>query len=892
MSRSTSPEFWNRLEDLFHQALELRPDERSKFVNDTCGEDPDLIYELKSLLASCDTSDDFVQDVLHEAARDFITGTNTAILTDGALFADYKIIRPLGTGGMGQVYLAEDMRLRRKVALKVLRRRYLEEPQTISRFKQEAFAASALNHPNILTIFEVGECNGTHFIASEFVDGLTVREKMSSGPLEMNEAIDIAMQIATGLTAAHAIGISHRDIKPENIMVRKDGLVKILDFGIAKLGRRGGSSTTSTGLITTGDTLSATVPGLILGTVKYMSPEQARALPVDGRTDIFSLGAVLYEMLAGRAPFHGETDSDYMAEVLKTEPIPLSDLLPGASPELAGIVSKAMCKDRERRYQTANDFAADLRNYRKNAEFRLVFQHTSTGLTAPGLRRPAERRRFVNIALLAVCAVLLCVCVLWLWKRRPTAPNHPAGIRSLAILPFRNLRPDPATDFLGFSLADSVITKFGYISSITVRPSSAVYRFRNQVVDPARAGAELNVDALLAGSYLKDGDDLRINTQLIDVKQDRVLWQNSMDIRYEKLLTVQDRVAHQIINGLELNLSAREAGNIALDNPTSRSAYEHYLRGVDLYAMNSFSGAISELEKAAATEPRYALTWAYLGRAYTTNASLQFGGRDQYRKARAAYEQALALNPNLIEARVYMANLLTDTGRAEEAVPLLRSVLESNNNFAEAHWELGYAYRFGGMLPESIRECAISRQIDPDVKITSSAFNSYLYIGDYEKFLSTLPIADSAYILFYRGFAQYYLKKFSEADADFDRAFELDPDSLQGRLSEAFHFAIHRQYAAGLELLHETEAKIEQRGVTDPEGLYKVAQAYAVLGDHSAAIHMLRQSIEGGFFCYPYFQSDPLLDNIRHDPSFPPLLGEARLRSEIFRSRFGSPNTR
>jgi TolB-like protein len=376
-----------------------------------------------------------------------------------------------------------------------------------------------------------------------------------------------------------------------------------------------------------------------------MSPEQARGLPVDCRTDIFSLGAVVYEMFAGRAPFHGDTDSDYMAEVLKTEPAPLSDFLPGVPPELAAIVSKAMAKDREQRYQSAAEFAADLRTYRKNAEFQLVFQHTITGITGPPRRPPIS---YVSkIATLAIFVIALCVLGIWFWfsRQNQRIPHHPMGIHNLAILPFRNLRPDPETDFLGFSLADAVITKFGYISSITIRPSSAVYRFRNQVIDPAHAGAELNVDALLAGSYLKDGDVLRINTQLIDVKQDRVLWQNSMDLRYEKLFTVQDRVARQIISGLELNLSAREAGYIALDNPTSRSAYEHYLRGVDMYAMNNFSGAISELEKSAATEPRYALTWAYSGRAYTTNASLQFGGRDQYRKARVAYQQVWRSTP-------------------------------------------------------------------------------------------------------------------------------------------------------------------------------------------------------------------------------------------------------
>ena len=265
---------------------------------------------------------------------------------------------------------------------------------------------------------------------------------------------------------------------------------------------------------------------------------------------------------------------------------------------------------------------------------------------------------------------------------------------------------------------------------------------------------------------------------------------------------------------------------------------------------------------------------------------MQFGGREQYRKARAAYQQALALNPDLIEARIYMANLLTDTGRVEEAVPLLRSVLESNNNVAEAHWELGYAFRFAGMLPESIKECAIARQIDPDVKITSSAFNSYLYTGDYKKFLSTLPIADSTYILFYRGFAEYYLRDYALADPDFIHATEMNADSLQGRLSQAFHCAIRQRNAAGLRLLRETEHRIAERGVTDPEGLYKVAQAYAELGDHAAALHMLRQSIEGGFFCYPYFESDPLLDHIRHDSGFMSLLEEARLRHDIFRGRF------
>jgi tetratricopeptide (TPR) repeat protein len=292
------------------------------------------------------------------------------------------------------------------------------------------------------------------------------------------------------------------------------------------------------------------------------------------------------------------------------------------------------------------------------------------------------------------------------------------------------------------------------------------------------------------------------------------------------------------------------------------------------------------LQRSTEIAPNYAPAWAHLGRAYTTNASLQFGGREDYVKAQAAYEKAIALNPALVEPRVYMANLLTDTGRVEQAVPLLRSALRDSPNNAEAHWELGYAYRFAGMLEESVVECEKARQNNPQVKLNSSAMNSYLYLGQYDKCLQSLPVNDSVYIIFYRGFGEYYLNNRDQAAADFDRAFARDSSLLPAMVGKALSYSIKHDNANGLKLLQQTEDKIEERGVSDPEGIYKVAQAYAVLGDKTSALHMLRHSIGGGFFCYPYFERDPLLQSLRAESEFQSLMNQARQRHEQFKTAF------
>lgn len=411
-------------------------------------------------------------------------------------------------------------------------------------------------------------------------------------------------------------------------------------------------------------------------------------------------------------------------------------------------------------------------------------------------------------------------------------------------------------------------------------------RYRNSIIDPRKVAADLEVDTLLAGTYLREGDDLRITAQLIDVKPDKIVWQDTMDVKSEKLLSVQDIVSQQIIKGLEVTLSPAEEANLKSEREIDARAYEYYLRGVDLYALNDFPISIKMLERSVAVAPDYAPTWAHLGRAYTTNASLRFGGRAQYSKAQNAYEKAIALNPALIEARIYMANLLTDTGRVEQAVPLLRGVLETNSTHAEAHWELGYAYRFGGMLEESAAESERARHHNPQVKINSSAMNAYLYLGEYDRFLESLPANDSAYVLFYHGFGEYYQRNREQAARDFDRAYELDPSLLPTDVGKALSYGIHGDSAAALHLLYQTERRILNSGVRDAELLYKVAQAYAVSDDKASALRMLRQSIEGGFFPYPYFQRDPLLGNLLQEAEFGPLMEQARQRHEQFKTRF------
>ncbi len=515
-----SAERWGRIDQLFHAAFNYDPPTRAEFLRQACGSDAELLREVQSLLDSAEKSIDFVPEAVREVVQKLSADDGHELsaaavqsaryrtpVVPGTQLAHYTILSMIGAGGMGEVYLAQDTRLRREVAIKMLAPELTGDQRGLRRFEQEAHAASALNHPNILTIYEFGHADGVYFIVSEFVEGVTLRQKMSGGRLDLNTVIEIAIQIAGALAAAHARGIVHRDIKPENVIVRSDGIVKVLDFGIAKLSPRYTGQITRRNMLSVA--LSDSEPGVVRGTAKYMSPEQARGIAVDARSDIFSLGSVIYELVTDRAAFEGETASDVMAEILKVEPPPPTEFVPDLPPEIELIIAKALRKDRERRYPSVGELLKDLQNFKKEAEFQAKLQ--SPVRAEPP--KPRSERKTPARSLTPAPVQVSFSAGWWLWRiavllvvvfaigyffaRKSNPVPTSEEPRSLAVLPFRNLTPDAKTDFLGYSLADEIITKLDYVNALTVRPSSSIDKYRNQIVDPNKVAADLNVDTLL-----------------------------------------------------------------------------------------------------------------------------------------------------------------------------------------------------------------------------------------------------------------------------------------------------------------------------------------------------------------------------------------------------------
>lgn len=563
------------------------------------------------------------------------------------------------------------------------------------------------------------------------------------------------------------------------------------------------------------------------------------------------------------------------------------------------MVRKALDETADRRYV----LTVQGRGYRFTAAVKLTTQPdaepttVSTSLrdlgpadpTAIGVDHPGTNLHYASRAAISRNRIVIPAFVLlfsFLAGAAYLAFRKPSATRSLAILPLRNLRHDPDSDFLSFSLADAVISKLGFLGSVTIRPSWAIEKYKGREIDIKKVAAELNVDTLLTGNFIRDGDRLRVTYQLVEVRGCRILSKDVIDLKYDELLSVHDNVARRIVHGLQLNLSPLEAARIRSSEPVNLLAYEYYLRGVDLMASHNFGLAIKMLEKSAEIDPTYSLTWAYLGQSYTSDATFELGGRAQYRKARAAYERALVLQPKQLEAEMFYANLLIDTGNVEKAVPLLRDAIDDNPNDAAVHWELGYAYRFAGVLEQSLAECERALRIDPLVKSNGSALNTYLYLGQYDNFLHSLPdVNESAFFGFYRGFGEYHEGKMERAAEDFVRAYKEEP-TLYTRIGKAFADSIAKNTLEGLAILAGLESEIQQRGVGDAEASYKIAQAYAALGDQTSAIRMLHSSIESGFFSYPYFVRDPLLNTFRSLPEFARLMDAARQRHEAFKKKF------
>jgi serine/threonine-protein kinase len=767
----------------------------------------------------------------------------------GRTLGGYEVLEHLGAGGMGEVYLARSTVLDRRVALKVLPPRLTSDDGQLQRLLQEGKLTSALNHPNIITIHEIGHADDVHFIVTEFVEGETLRQRLTRGAMDVQSAVDVALQVAAALRAAHGTGVIHRDIKPENVMLRPDGYVKVLDFGIAKLRRA--------------DPDATDMP--IMGTTRYMSPEQARGLEVDERSDIFNLGAVLFEMLTGRPAFEGTTASD-AAGIREAGPV-LPDEIPGS---VAAIVTRALQKDRAARYQTAEELLTALKAVRRDPDGR------------------TRRSRWTMWSAAAVAAAVLVSAGVPADRRLPTGRALGAEpSRALVVLPFINLKPSADTDFLSYSLAETISTRLGHIRTLRVTPSSAVYKYVNQKVDPRQAAQDLKANTVLTGHYMQQDGVLRVSAQLIDVATARAIFQDDFTVRGDRLLTLHDTVARRLISTLSLNLSPAELRVLERDMPRDAQSWELYMRGVDHLEGSRLPLAIHALESSVALDPGFSWAWTELGAAYIANAAVRFGGGNMYGKAQAAFDRAIALSPLDPRPRIMYSDMLIETDRVEAAVPLLREIIKENPRHAGAIWQLGYAYRYAGMLEESAQAGQTAYDVDPGFTPRSTVFNTWLYLGQYTRFRDSIPPrADSAYTRFYQGFAEYHLGHYAAAAAAFDDAYSLDEEMLQARVGKALSHHIAGRRVEGLRLLRDTAQRLERLGVNDAEGVYKVAQAFAVLGDRAAAARWLTASVDGGFFCAPYFATDPLLDNVRDLPQVQAAFARARDRHLSFRRRF------
>ena len=689
------PERWQQINDIFLSAAEGPPQERTAFLEEACHGDEGLRREVESLIACDERAENFIESPALEVALELLTNYRAGAMV-GESIGHYRIESLIGAGGMGEVYLARDERLGRKVALKLLPERLTADETQLSRFKTEARMASALNHPNILTVYEIGAEGDRQFIATEFIEGMTLRASLARGKMNLHDALEIAVQVASALAAAHETGIVHRDIKPENIMLRPDGYAKVLDFGIAKLAEQTEPAPRAEGPRSApGQTQS----GLVLGTAHYMSPEQALGKTVDARTDIWSFGVVLYEMLAGRPPFEGETRSDCIASVRKTEPPPLAFQAPKLPARLEQIVRKALRKDKAQRYQSAEEMLSDLRAVKEALEIQLS----------------APRKRVKKVALwLGLAALCLIAIAGWYFRAHPPpAVLHPpspqvATIRqkTIAVLPFENLSPEKEDAFFAAGIQDDLLTTLGKIKELKVigRTSVMTYRQARASEKLREIGQTLGVSHVLEGSVRRSANRVVINVALLDTRDERQVWSE----RYERALTdalsLQGELAVEIAHALRANLTLAEKTNLATRPTENLDAYILYLRARELETRFGAGDADSEAainlyQQALDLDPNFALARARLSIAISSLTQ----GEDLSRKAKAQTEaeEALRRRPDLGEARLAVAycyfywnkdydRALLELSRAAELMPSSSEVpltaafiYKSQNKFRE-----------------------------------------------------------------------------------------------------------------------------------------------------------------------------------------------------------------
>src|SRR5437016_12013391 len=721
-------ERWKQVNDLFQSAVERAPGERAAFLDEACHGDGDLRCEVESLLTSHVRAENFIELPAFEVAPELVTKDRTGALV-GKVIGHYRIESLIGVGGMGEVYLARDERLGRKAALKLLPDSLTTDETQLSRFKNEARSASALNHPNILTVYEIGAEGNRQFIATEFIEGTTLRAPLACGRMNPKAALEIAMQVASALAAAHEAGVVHRDIKPENIMLRPDGYAKVLDFGIAKLTEQRLASDDHT-VETTG--VLQTRPGLVLGTAHYMSPEQARGQKVDARSDIWSLGVVLYEMVGGSPPFRGETPSDCIASILTTEPPPLSGVFPDVPLKLESILEKALRKNSDERYQTIKEMLADLRILKGELEAESSLPQAKARAESIVSKIKGHKRS----VLLSLAAAILAATV-FAYSFFFVAPAPSPNEKSIAVLPFENLSEDKSNAYFADGIQDEILTRLSKIADLKVISRTSAQRYKNTSQSLSEIANQLGVANLLEGSVQKTNDQVRVNVQLIRAANDSHLWAETFDRKLTDIFSVESEVAKTIADQLRAHLSRQEEQVIAARPTDNPEAYDAYLRGLayTLKTGNSPANTLAaqkHLREAVRLDPKFALSWALLSYVdalgYLT-LTLQPTVALREETGQAA-ETALTLQPNLGEAIMargyYYYACLKDYDAAVRYFEQARQFLPNNSQIPES---LAYVARRRGQWERSESYFNEAERLDPrNVNVLNQHALSYIIL--------------------------------------------------------------------------------------------------------------------------------------------------------------------